>query len=64
MEYGYSQAKKRLNIYKPFEEQLLAAQSNEELLETYHKYINVIKDPSTVICIFERAASQLCLVPG
>ncbi|KAH1015492.1 squamous cell carcinoma antigen recognized by T-cells 3 [Dendroctonus ponderosae] len=64
VEYGYTQAKKRLDIYKPFEDQLLATQSNEELLETYNKYINAVKDPSTVICIFERAASQLCLVPA
>lgn len=64
MEYGYNSARKTLEVYKPFEDQLLVAQSNEELLNTYREYIKHITDPSTIICVYERAAAQLCLVPG
>lgn len=64
VEYGYNSARKTLEVYKPFEDQLLVAQSNEELLNTYREYIKHVTDPSTIICVYERAAAQLCLVPG
>ncbi|KAL1512612.1 hypothetical protein ABEB36_002175 [Hypothenemus hampei] len=63
VEYGYNKAKQTLAIYRPFEEQLLTAQSNDELLSIYKSYVKAVSDPSTVICIYERAASHLCLVP-
>lgn len=64
VEYGYNNARKTLEVYKPFEDQLLVVQSNEELLNTYREYIKHVTDPSTIICVYERAAAQLCLVPG
>ncbi|XP_030753362.1 squamous cell carcinoma antigen recognized by T-cells 3 [Sitophilus oryzae] len=63
VEYGYKKALKLLETYKPFEEQLLACKANEELYETYKNYIKTVTDPSTVICLYERAAVQLCLLP-
>ncbi|CAH1183008.1 unnamed protein product [Ceutorhynchus assimilis] len=63
IDYGFNKAKKALETYKPFEEQILVSQSNEELINIYKNYVKAVKDPSTVICIYERAAVQLCLVP-
>lgn len=63
IEWGYEKALKILEGYKPFEEKLLAVKSNEELFNTYQEYIKVVKDPSTVLCLYERAAVTLCLVP-
>lgn len=61
LDWGYSQALKLLKIYRPFEEQLLAVEDNEELYSIYKEYIKVVKDPPTIICLYERAVAQLSL---
>lgn len=63
VEWGYEKALKILESFKPFEEKLLNAKSNEEVFYTYQEYIKIVKDPSTVLCLYERAAVTLCLVP-
>lgn len=63
VEWGYEKAIKTLDDYKPFEDKLLSANSNEEFLYIYKEYIKIVKDPSTVLCLYERAAVTLCLVP-
>ncbi|XP_066142437.1 squamous cell carcinoma antigen recognized by T-cells 3 [Euwallacea fornicatus] len=63
VEYGYNKAKKDLEVYKPFEERLLTPKSNHNLLAIYQDYISHVSDPSTVMCLFERAVAQLCLTP-
>ncbi|XP_050295375.1 squamous cell carcinoma antigen recognized by T-cells 3 [Anthonomus grandis grandis] len=63
VEYGYGKAIKTLEAYKPFEEELLGAKSNEEFLVIYKNYIKTVSDPSTIICLYERAVAQHCLVP-
>ncbi|KAJ8928201.1 hypothetical protein NQ314_019264 [Rhamnusium bicolor] len=64
IEWGYKKALKTLDYYRPFEEKLLLAGTNEELFETYKEYIEFVKDPSAVLCLYERAAVSLCLVPN
>ncbi|XP_018578605.1 squamous cell carcinoma antigen recognized by T-cells 3 isoform X1 [Anoplophora glabripennis] len=63
IEWGYEKALKIVEDYKPFEEKLLEAKSNEELFNTYKEYIQIVKDPSTGLCLYERAAVTLCLIP-
>lgn len=63
VEWGYEKAIKILEDYKFFEEKLLTVKSNEEVFNTYKEYIKIVKDPSTVLCLYERAALTLCLVP-
>ncbi|CAG9820372.1 unnamed protein product [Phaedon cochleariae] len=60
IEWGYKKALKVLENYKPFEERLLIAESTERL-EIYKEYIKVLKDPSTILCLYERAVVDLCL---
>ncbi|CAH1976228.1 unnamed protein product [Acanthoscelides obtectus] len=63
VEWGYKKARKILGDYKPFEERLLIAQT-EEFDVIYREYIKIVKDPSTVICLYERAVLPLCLSPN
>ncbi|KAJ8924369.1 hypothetical protein NQ315_007165 [Exocentrus adspersus] len=63
IEWGYEKALETLDTYKPFEDRLLLTESNEELLDVYKGYIKVVKDPSTVLCLYERAIVTLCLMP-
>nr|XP_023029603.1 squamous cell carcinoma antigen recognized by T-cells 3 [Leptinotarsa decemlineata] len=62
VEWAYKKSKQLLEIYKEFEERLLTAESTE-LLNVYKEYIKVVKDPSTVLCLYERAVAALCLTP-
>ncbi|KAJ8962585.1 hypothetical protein NQ318_000978 [Aromia moschata] len=64
VEWAYHNASKTLEAYKPFEERLLIAESNEEIYDVYKEYVKSVKDPSTVLCLYERAATTLCLVPS
>ncbi|KAL3285938.1 hypothetical protein HHI36_000456 [Cryptolaemus montrouzieri] len=64
IEWGYQKALKLLETYKPFEDELTIAENENELHEIYKRYIDSVKDPSTVICLYERAVSQLCLDPS
>lgn len=63
IEWGYQKALKDLESYKPFEEELLAAKDDSEICGIYKKYISIVKDPPTIICLYERAVSQLSLNP-
>nr|CAH7761239.1 unnamed protein product [Callosobruchus chinensis] len=63
VEWGYKKARKTLDDYRPFEERLLIAE-NEELDHIYREYIKMVKDPSTAICLYERAVLPLCLSPN
>lgn len=63
VEWSYKKALGLLETYKPFEERILSAESSE-LAEIYREYIKLTqKDPSTVICLYERALVDLCLSP-
>ncbi|XP_045461215.1 squamous cell carcinoma antigen recognized by T-cells 3 [Harmonia axyridis] len=63
IEWGYQKALKDMELYKPFEEELLTAKDDNEVYEIYKKYIAVAKDPATVICLYERAVTQMSLNP-
>lgn len=63
VEWSYKKALDLLEIYKPFEEKIMAA-ATSELGDIYKEYIKVTqKDPSTVICLYERSLVDLCLSP-
>ncbi|XP_057655117.1 squamous cell carcinoma antigen recognized by T-cells 3 isoform X2 [Diorhabda carinulata] len=62
LELGYQKALKILEVYKPFEEKILNADSTE-LYDVYKEYINNVKDTSTIICLYERVVLPLCLTP-
>lgn len=63
VEWSYNKAVKLLKVYEPMEEKLLSAES-VELGEIYREYIKIAdKDPSTVVCLYERALVDLCLSP-
>lgn len=63
VDWSYKKALGLLDTYKPLEERLLSAESNE-LGDIYKEYIKLtIKDPSTVICLYERTLIDLCLSP-
>ncbi|XP_044747032.1 squamous cell carcinoma antigen recognized by T-cells 3 [Coccinella septempunctata] len=64
IEWGYKKALKDLELYKPFEEELLSTQDESQIFEIYKRYILVVKDPPTIICLYERAVSQLSLNPA
>lgn len=63
VEWLYKKALKLLETYKPLEEKLLSAETTE-LHDIYKEYIKLTqKDPSMVICLYERALIDLCLSP-
>lgn len=63
VEWSYKKALSLLETYSPLEERILSAESNE-LHEVYREYIKMTqKDPSMVICLYERALVDLCLSP-
>lgn len=64
VEYGYKNAMKLLEKYSEFEERLLVTNDEQELYNIYAGYLDVLKDPSSVLCVYERAVAQLCLNTG
>ncbi|KAG5872420.1 hypothetical protein JTB14_013665 [Gonioctena quinquepunctata] len=62
LEWSYKKALQLLDTYKPFEERLLSAESTD-LHDIYKEYIKAVKDPSTILCLYERAVTTLCLTP-
>ncbi|CAG9862009.1 unnamed protein product [Phyllotreta striolata] len=66
IEWGYKKALQLLETYKPFEDRLdeLSSADAVELQNVYKEYIKAVKDPSTVICLYERAVVSLCLTPS
>ncbi|KAJ8978971.1 hypothetical protein NQ317_001443 [Molorchus minor] len=64
IEWAYNNALKNLETYKPFEDRLLTANGDEEVYDIYKQYIKAVKDPSTILCLYERAATILCLFPN
>lgn len=62
VEWAYRKALKTLEAYTPFEDQLIL--EGGETYEVYTEYLDVVKDPSTKICLYERAVHTLCLVPN
>lgn len=63
VEWLYKKALNLLETYKTFEEKLLSAETTE-LADIYREYIKLTqKDPSMVICLYERALIDLCLSP-
>lgn len=63
VEWSYKKALGLLETYKPLEEKILSAESTE-LADIYREYIKLTqKDPSTVICLYERVLVDLCLSP-
>lgn len=63
VDWGYKKALQVLESYKPFEDQLLSAEETE-LFTIYKEYIKIVKDPLTVLCLYERAVVDLCLSPN
>lgn len=63
VDWGYKKALQALESYKPFEDQLLSAEETE-LFTIYKEYIKIVKDPLTVLCLYERAVVDLCLSPN
>lgn len=61
VEFGYKQALKSLETYKPFEEKLLASEADK--LEVYKDYLKSVSDPSLKICLYERAIVDYALNP-
>lgn len=59
--WGYERALKALEKYKPFEEQLLIAQDENEIHRVYKEYIKSVSDPSLILNLYERAVAQLSL---
>lgn len=59
--WGYERALKSLEKYKPFEERLLIAQDESEILHIYKEYIKAARDPSMVLNLYERAVARLSL---
>ncbi|XP_044264579.1 squamous cell carcinoma antigen recognized by T-cells 3-like [Tribolium madens] len=63
VEWGYNKALKQLETYKPFEDKLQVTTDESQLLQVYRDYIKVLGDPSTILCLYERATAQMCLNP-
>ncbi|EFA06313.2 squamous cell carcinoma antigen recognized by T-cells 3 [Tribolium castaneum] len=63
VEWGYNKALKTLETYKPFEEKLQVTTDESQLLRVYRDYVKVLTDPSTILCLYERATAQMCLNP-
>lgn len=59
--WGYERALKALEKYKPFEERLLIAQDENEILHIYREYIKAVSDPSLILNLYERAVAHLSL---
>lgn len=59
--WGYERALKDLDKYKPFEDRLLIAQDEHEILHIYKEYIKAVSNPSLILNLYERAVAQLSL---
>ncbi|CAH0550896.1 unnamed protein product [Brassicogethes aeneus] len=64
VEWGYKKALKTLETYKPFEEKLLIAENDVDFCNIYKEYIKIVTDPSSIMCLYERACLKLCLNPN
>lgn len=61
VEFGYKGAFKLLQKYEEFEEKLLVETDEQQLFDIYTKYLEILTDPSSILCVYERAVAQLCL---
>ncbi|KAJ3638700.1 hypothetical protein MTP99_002045 [Tenebrio molitor] len=61
VEWGYNKTIKVLETYRPFEDKLQVTTEETELLQIYKDYIKSLSDPSTILCVYERAVAQMCL---
>lgn len=61
IEWGYKKALKILEGYKQFEDRLLTAETEDDILQVYRDYIKSTKDPSFILCLYERAVAQFPL---
>ena len=57
--WRYSKALKLLDVYRKFEDDLL--KDNVQHKSVYLEYLKVVSDPSTKMCLYERALAVLCL---
>ncbi|XP_017771623.1 PREDICTED: squamous cell carcinoma antigen recognized by T-cells 3-like [Nicrophorus vespilloides] len=63
VDWGYKNALKILETYKPFEDKLLTATADQEIYNIFKEYIKSVKDPSVILCLYERAVEKICLLP-
>ncbi|KOC62368.1 Squamous cell carcinoma antigen recognized by T-cells 3 [Habropoda laboriosa] len=61
---GYERALKQLNVRLPYEEKIVSAQNENELLDSYKIYLSYEKqhgDPGRITVLYERAITDLSL---